>query len=79
MSKIFDTEASYKKNHYIIDKIVEEWNSKEYQKMVDDLHNLIWRINPASGSLLEKAVNYAKKSCDEFFRLSKLGILRANK
>ena len=47
--------------------------------MVDDLHNLIWRINPASGSLLEKAVNYAKKSCDEFFRLSKLGILRANK
>ena len=33
----------------------------------DDLHDLIWGINPASGSLLEKAVNYAKKSWDEFF------------
>ena len=26
----------------------------------DDFHDLIWGINPASGSLLEKAVNYAK-------------------
>ena len=75
MAKIFEAEASYKKNHYTIEKIVEERNSKEYQRMVDDLHDLIWGINPASGSLLEKAVNYAKKSWDEFFVYRNWGYL----
>ena len=50
-------------------------NTAEYQKLVDDLHDEIWSINAQPGSLLDKAVNYAKNSWDELFTYREYGYL----
>lgn len=73
--KIFNTEKIYKEKKYTISKIKELRNTKEYQKLVDDLYDEIWSINAQPGSLLEKAVNYAKNSWDELFTYREYGYL----
>lgn len=73
--KIFNAEKNYKEKKYTISKIKEMRNTAEYQKQVDDLHDEIWSINAQPGSLLDKAVNYAKNSWDELFTYREYGYL----
>ncbi|WP_425453578.1 IS66 family transposase [Anaeroplasma bactoclasticum] len=53
----------------------EKRNTNEYQKFVDYLHDDICDIKAQPGSLLEKAINYAKNSWDELFTYREYGYL----
>ena len=73
--KIFNLEKQFKEKKYTIPEIQEKRKTKEYQILVDSLHNEIWNINAQPNSLLEKAVNYAKNSWDELFTYRDYGYL----
>ena len=64
-----------KEKKYTISVIKEKRNTNEYQKLVDSLHDEIWDIKAQPGSLLEKAVNYAKNSWEELFTYREYGYL----
>ena len=73
--KLFNQEKIFKEKKYTISVIKEKRNTNEYQKLVDSLHDEIWDIKAQPGSLLEKAVNYAKNSWDELFTYREYGYL----
>jgi transposase len=73
--KLFNQEKIWKQKKYTIPIIKEKRNTNEYQKLVDSLHDEIWDIKAQPGSLLEKAVNYAKNSWDELFTYREYGYL----
>ena len=73
--KIFNTEKVFKEKKYTVSQIKEKRNTNEYQILVDSLHDEIWNIEAQPGSLLEKAVNYAKNSWDELFTYREFGYL----
>ena len=73
--KIFNQEKIFKEKKYTISQIEEKRNTKEYQLLVDSLHDEIWDIKAQPGSLLEKAVNYAKNSWNELFTYREYGYL----
>jgi len=73
--KIFNAEKHFKEKKYTISKIEKMRNSEEYQKLVNELHDEIWNINPQPGSLLEEAVNYSKNAWDELFTYREYGYL----
>ena len=73
--KLFNQEKIFKEKKYTISVIKEKRNTNEYQKLVDSLHDEIWNIEAQPGSLLEKAVNYAKNSWEELFTYREYGYL----
>ncbi len=73
--KIFNIEKQFKEKKYTISMIKEKRNTNDYQYLVDSLHDEIWNINAQPGSLLEKAVKYAKNSWDELFTYREYGYL----
>ena len=73
--KIFNQEKQFKEKKYTVSQIKEKRNTNEYQILVDSLHDEIWNIEAQPGSLLEKAVNYAKNSWDELFTYREYGYL----
>ena len=73
--KIFNIEKQFKEKKYTISMIKEKRNTNDYQYLVDSLHDEIWDIEAQPGSLLEKAVKYAKNSWDELFTYREYGYL----
>jgi hypothetical protein len=73
--KLFNQEKQFKEKKYTISEIKYKRNTSEYQALVDSLNDEIWNIEAQPGSLLEKAVNYAKKTWDELFTYREYGYL----
>ena len=73
IDKIFKYEAEMKKAKITVPEIKEKRNSKEYQKLIDDLKNYVWQIEAVPGSLLDKAVGYMKGAWDELFTYRESG------
>lgn len=73
--KLFNLEKKFKEKKYTVIEIKEKRNTIEYQNVVNSLHDEIWNINAQPGSLLDKAVKYAKNSWDELFTYREYGYL----
>ena len=73
--KLFNVEKLFKEKKYTVSQIKEKRNTAEYQKLIDSLHDEIWKIEAQPESLLDKAVNYTKNSWDELFTYRQYGYL----
>lgn len=75
IDKLFYYESQMKKSKLTVPEIKEKRNSKEYQKLIDNLHDEVWKIEPSPNSLLDKAVSYIKGAWDELFTVKESGYL----
>lgn len=73
INKIFIKEAEFKENHLTKDQIKEKRNGKEYKALLDNVKSYIDSINPAEGTKLYKAVNYAKNNWNELLTITEYG------
>lgn len=67
INELFEEEKRYRKLVLDADTIKEKRNSKEYQKIISELNQIIDDINYDNNPLLEKAVKYYYNYKDELF------------